>query len=188
MVAALIAQESTFDPTAKSTANARGLMQIMPATGRRLARTLGIRNFTTARLNDPETNIRLGTLNFSNVVKRFGGVYYALASYNAGESRISRWKVDRPTLDEDEFIDDIPFPETQNYVKRILGTAENYRVLYGPGGMRPTTVTPRPSAPRSSAAAKAAPKKSATPKKSTPAKKAPAKKKAPPKKTSSASH
>ena len=131
VVAALIAQESTFDPEIRSVANAWGLMQIVPATGRRLATPLGIRRFTTSMLTNPETNIRMGTLHFSRLVQQFGGTYYALASYNAGENRVVRWKAERPGLDEDEFIDDIPFPETQNYVKRILGTAEDYRSLYG---------------------------------------------------------
>jgi soluble lytic murein transglycosylase len=131
LVAALIAQESTFDPAIRSVANAWGLMQIVPATGRRLAASLGIRRFTTSMLTNPETNIRMGTLYFSRLVQQFGGTHYALASYNAGENRVVRWKAERPGLDEDEFIDDIPFPETQNYVKRILGTAEDYRLLYG---------------------------------------------------------
>jgi soluble lytic murein transglycosylase len=74
-------------------------------------------------------------------VRRFGGIYYALASYNAGENRVVRWKAERPGLDEDEFIDDIPFPETQNYVKRILGTAEDYRLLYGRDGGRPRSAS-----------------------------------------------
>ena len=84
-------------------------------------------------LTNGETNIRLGTLYFKRLVQQFGGTYYALASYNAGENRVVRWKAERPGIDEDEFIDDIPFPETQNYVKRILGTAEDYRRLYGGG-------------------------------------------------------
>jgi soluble lytic murein transglycosylase len=137
LIAALIGQESTFDPDIKSVANAWGLMQVVPATGRRLARGLGIRRFTTHSLTVPETNIRLGTLHFSRLVRQFGGIFYALASYNAGETRVIRWKAERPSIDEDEFIDDIPFPETQNYVKRILGTAEDYRVLYGRDGGRP---------------------------------------------------
>jgi soluble lytic murein transglycosylase len=131
LIAALVAQESNFDPEIRSAANAWGLMQIVPATGRRLARSVGIRRFTTSMLTNPETNVRLGTLYFSQLSARFGGTYYALASYNAGESRVVRWKAERPGLEEDEFIDDIPFPETQNYVKRILGTAEDYRRLYG---------------------------------------------------------
>jgi soluble lytic murein transglycosylase len=140
LVAALIAQESTFDPEIRSAANAWGLMQIVPATGRRLAGSLGIRRFSTSVLTNPETNIRMGTLYFSRLVQQFGGAHYALASYNAGENRVVRWKAERPGLDEDEFIDDIPFPETQNYVKRILGTAEDYRLLYGKGGGRPLPV------------------------------------------------
>jgi soluble lytic murein transglycosylase len=140
LVAALIGQESTFDAGVRSTANAWGLMQIVPATGRQLARSLGIRRFTTSMLTNPETNIRMGTLYFSRLVQQFGGTHYALASYNAGENRVVRWRAERPGLDEDEFIDDIPFPETQNYVKRILGTAEDYRQLYGKGGGRPIPV------------------------------------------------
>jgi soluble lytic murein transglycosylase len=68
---------------------------------------------------------------FADLSRRFGGDHFALASYNAGENRIVRWQRERPGLPADEFIDDIPFPETQNYVKRILGTAEDYRRLYG---------------------------------------------------------
>ena len=154
LVAALIAQESTFDPNARSVANAWGLMQIVPATGRRLARSLGIRRFTTASLTNPEINIRLGTLYFSRLVEQFGGTHYALASYNAGETRVVRWKEERPGLEEDEFIDDIPFPETQNYVKRILGTAEDYRRLYGEGDGSPIAIGRSSTSSASTAAVK----------------------------------
>ena len=171
VIAALVAQESTFDPKIRSVANAWGLMQVVPATGRRLARNLGIRNFTTARLTDPELNLKLGTYYFSRLVQQFGGTYYALASYNAGENRVVRWKAERPGLDEDEFIDDIPFPETQNYVKRILGTAEDYRMLYGERGASPTrigsgsaTASP-PRGTKKPAATKPAPAKKSPPKK-----------------------
>lgn len=136
LMAALIAQESTFDPKARSVANAWGLMQIVPATGRRVAQQLGIRRFQTSHLTNPEINIRIGMQYFSRLSKQFGGTHYALASYNAGESRVVRWKAERPNIDEDEFIDDIPFPETQNYVKRIMGTAEDYRLLYGQASRR----------------------------------------------------
>jgi peptidoglycan lytic transglycosylase len=176
LVAALIAQESTFDPDAHSSANAWGLMQIVPATGRRLARGLGIRRFNTSILTRPDINIRMGTLYFSDLVKQFGGTHYALASYNAGESRVVRWKMERPGLDEDEFIDDIPFPETQNYVKRILGTAEDYRRLYRDGGGQPRALITSSTA---KAAATAQP--TTTKNKAAPAKKVTPKKKAPPK-------
>ena len=137
VVAALINQESTFDPNARSVANAWGLMQILPSTGRRLARSVGIRSLPVRALTVPETNIRLGTLYFSRLSSQLGGAHFALASYNAGENRVIRWKRERPGLDTDEFIDDIPYPETQNYVKRILGTAEDYRMLYGRDGGKP---------------------------------------------------
>jgi soluble lytic murein transglycosylase len=127
-------------------------------------------------LTNPDVNIRMGTLYFSDLVKQFGGAYYALASYNAGESRVVRWKMERPGLDDDEFIDDIPFPETQNYVKRILGTAEDYRRLYREGAAQPRAV-------KASTTTKAdiAPSPAKTKKKVTPAKKTAPKKKTPPK-------
>ena len=131
LIAALVAQESTFDAGVRSAANAYGLMQIVPATGKRLARSLGIRKFSTGKLTDPETNVKLGTFYFKGLVNQFGGEHFALASYNAGESRVERWIAERGPMPQDEFIDDIPFPETQLYVKKILGTAEDYRQLYG---------------------------------------------------------
>ncbi len=131
VVAALVAQESNFDPVVISHANAYGLMQVLPSTGRRLARKLGVRPFSTKRLTEAEINVRLGTQFFADSIRRFGGVHFALAAYNAGDSRVAAWQRERPGMAQDEFIDDIPFPETQNYVKRILGTAEDYRYLYG---------------------------------------------------------
>jgi soluble lytic murein transglycosylase len=130
LVAALIAQESTFDATARSSANAWGLMQLLPSTGRRLARAEGIRRFSASRLTDPDTNVKLGTRYLAVLIQRFGEAHLALASYNAGEARVSRWRAERPGIESDAFIDDIPFPETQNYVKKILGTAEDYRQVY----------------------------------------------------------
>jgi peptidoglycan lytic transglycosylase len=130
LMAALIKQESTFEPTARSAANAWGLMQVLPSTGRRYARTLGIRGFRTSRLTDPETNIRIGMAYFADLVKQFGDVAPAVAAYNAGDARVARWVAERPGLDADEFIDDIPYPETRSYVKRVLGSADDYRALY----------------------------------------------------------
>ena len=73
----------------------------------------------------------MGTAYFADLVQQFGGAHYALATYNAGPSRVAKWIAEHPGVERDEFIDDIPFPETQNYVKKILGTAEDYRRLYG---------------------------------------------------------
>jgi soluble lytic murein transglycosylase len=145
LIAALMAQESTFTSDIRSAANAYGLMQIIPGTGRRYARELGIRRFSSKTLTNPETNIRIGTAYFKDLVDRFGGAHYALASYNAGENRIARWISERPGVKADEFIDDIPFPETQNYVKKILGTAEDYRRLYGGGLLVPAGMRHGPS-------------------------------------------
>ncbi|MEO6222002.1 MAG: lytic transglycosylase domain-containing protein, partial [Vicinamibacterales bacterium] len=130
LIAALVAQESTFDPAVRSSANAWGLMQVLPSTGKQYARTLKIAPFTTASLTNPEINVRIGTAYFADKIKEFGGVAPALASYNAGESPVRRWLAERPGVDRDEFIDGIPYPETQGYVKKIIGTAEDYRLLY----------------------------------------------------------
>ncbi|MFB3852188.1 MAG: transglycosylase SLT domain-containing protein [Vicinamibacterales bacterium] len=134
LVAALVAQESTFQADIRSSANAYGLMQIIPSTGRRLARQQGIQRFTTSMLTRADINLRLGTYYFASLLKQFGKPHLALAAYNAGDHRVRGWLAERPPLEQDEFIDDIPFPETQNYVKRILGTAEDYRKLYGARG------------------------------------------------------
>jgi len=130
VVAALVVQESNFDPVVVSHANAYGLMQVLPSTGRSYARKLGIRPFSTRRLKEAEVNVRIGTQIFADEIRKYGGVHFALAAYNAGGSRVIAWQREKPGLPQDEFIDDIPFPETQNYVKRILGTAEDYRYLY----------------------------------------------------------
>ncbi len=169
LIAALAAQESTFDAGIRSSAGAIGLMQIMPATGRGFARQLGIKPFSTGRLTEPDVNATIGTQYFANLMRQFGGAAYALAGYNAGESRVVRWRAERPGLPTDEWVDDIPFPETQNYVKRILGTAEDYRRLYGGGVLVPGVPTV--------AAALTAPAKPVTPAK--PALRRPAPKKAP---------
>jgi soluble lytic murein transglycosylase len=186
MMAALIAQESTFTPDVKSAANAYGLMQLLPSTGRVYARKTGIaRKFSLSLLTTADTNLRMGTAYFADLVEQFGGAHLALATYNAGPNRVQRWMSEKPGLERDEFIDDIPFPETQNYVKRILGTAEDYRRLYGPDGPSAADqVDARPA--RSAGSAKAEPPKAAASKgaasktgasKASAAKKSPAKKK-----------
>lgn len=133
LVVALVAQESTFQADVRSGANAWGLMQIVPPTGRRYAPKVGVRRFATSKLTDPDVNVRIGTAYLADLIGEFNDVASALAAYNAGENRVSRWRAERPGIARDEFIDDIPFPETQNYVKRIIGTAEDYRMLYGAG-------------------------------------------------------
>jgi soluble lytic murein transglycosylase len=128
-VAALVAQESTFVADVKSAANAYGLMQLLPSTARIYARKLNLR-YSSRLLTDPESNIRMGTAYLADKIKEFGDLHLVLASYNAGERPVHRWQAERPGLPVEEFIDDIPYPETQMYVKKILGTAEDYRRLY----------------------------------------------------------
>ena len=130
VVAALVAQESTFVADIRSSARAVGLMQLLPSTGRRYARKLKM-PYSPRLLTNPDASIKMGTAYLADTIREFGEPYLALASYNAGETRIRRWIAERPGLPRDEFIEEIPFPETQNYVKRILGTAEDYRRLYG---------------------------------------------------------
>jgi soluble lytic murein transglycosylase len=182
LIAALVAQESTFDPQIRSHANAVGLMQILPSTGRQYARRLKLR-YRPAMLTHAETNVRLGTAIFADLSNKLGGAHLALASYNAGENAVARWVSARPGVERDEFIDDIPYPETQNYVKKIIGTAEDYRLLYGPAGAAGGT---RRADPATGARSPAAGKSSAVaPTRKAPAAKAPAgKAKAPPKKAS----
>jgi soluble lytic murein transglycosylase len=165
VVAALIAQESTFTADVKSAANAYGLMQLLPSTGRQYAKQLHLPRFSISTLTTAEANIKMGTAYFADLVKQFGGLHFALATYNAGPSRIAKWIAAKPGLERDEFIDDIPFPETQNYVKRILGTAEDYRRLYGPDGALDADAVPAvshaPAPAASNAKAAAAPKPAA---------------------------
>jgi len=167
MIASLIAQESTFTADVRSVANAYGLMQIVPATGRQYARMLKLpRKFSIGMLTTADTNLKIGTAYFADLIQQFGGAHYALATYNAGPGRVTRWIAERPGIDTDEFIDDIPFPETQDYVKKILGRAEDYRYLYGDAlTVTANAPTPKPAARSASSgtasvkSAKAAPKK-----------------------------
>jgi peptidoglycan lytic transglycosylase len=183
VIAALIAQESTFTADVKSAANAYGLMQLLPSTGRQYARRIGItKRFSIGMLTTADTNLRMGTAYFADLVQQFGGTHFALATYNAGPSRVQRWINDKPGMERDEFIDDIPFPETQNYVKRILGTAEDYRRLYGTDAAsdegsadaKPAVAHDKATAAKKASATAATPppaakKKAVPPKKKTPA-------------------
>jgi soluble lytic murein transglycosylase len=105
---------------------------LLPATAKQYARKLGMK-YTKSILTNPEANIKIGTAYLADTIRAFDSVHLALASYNAGGTAVRRWMRAHPGISQEEFIDDIPYPETQGYVKRILGTAEDYRRLYGPG-------------------------------------------------------
>ena len=130
LVASLIRQESEFNPTAISRANAMGLMQLLPQVGKSLARELKIRHFSSDELLVPSTNLQLGTRYFRKIVDHYDGqVEYALAAYNAGENRVEDWRKGG-FKDKAEFVESIPFTETREYVQAILRNAVFYKLLY----------------------------------------------------------
>lgn len=131
---ALVRQESAFDPGAHSSAGARGLMQLMPATAKGIARQLSIKGHSTNRLtDDPHHNLTLGSAYLESMLKKYeGSMVMALAAYNAGPHRVNKWLKEngdpRLSLDKSiDWIESIPFSETRNYVQRILETLPIYR-------------------------------------------------------------
>jgi soluble lytic murein transglycosylase len=129
-VAALIRQESEFNPSVISYANAWGLMQLLPSVGKQMAREEGMTHFQTFQLLDPETNIKLGTRYLREMLDHLGNVpEYALAAYNAGESRVVDWESAGPYGGMDEFVESIPFTQTREYVQAILRNMETYKAI-----------------------------------------------------------
>ena len=132
LVNAIIKAESSFDPNAFSPAGAMGLMQLMPGTGRSLARRAKVRLDSEAQLFDPELNVRLGSFHLAGLVKEFGGALIpAIASYNAGRTAVKRWWEKRGDEPLPVFVERIPYEETRNYVKRVLAYYAEYRRIYG---------------------------------------------------------
>ena len=132
LMAALIRQESEFNPKAISRANARGLAQVMPATGRQLSRKLKIPRYSTAMLFTPDTNLKMGTYYLKQLSDELEGKWEAtLASYNAGKSHVNKWMASGNFREPAEFVESIPFNETRVYVQSVLRNAEVYRKLYG---------------------------------------------------------
>ncbi len=133
LMAALIRQESEFNPKAVSRANARGLTQIVPSTGRELSRRLKVTNYSTPRLFQPTVNLQLGTFYLKTIVDKLNGHYEAaLAAYNAGLSRAHSWLSWGDFREPAEFVETVPFSETRGYIQTVLRNADVYRRLYGP--------------------------------------------------------
>jgi soluble lytic murein transglycosylase len=130
LVAALIRQESNFTPRATSPAGARGLMQVMPAVGAALARSLDFPRWDPVLLYQPDVNVQLGVRHLAGALGRYSHPAYALAAYNAGDSRAKRWSAKRGGNDPELFVERIPFTETRDYVRIILRNRELYRALY----------------------------------------------------------
>jgi soluble lytic murein transglycosylase len=131
LVAALIRQESEFNPGAVSRANAVGLMQLLPKVGKSVAKQEKLKHFSTTQLFAPGINLQLGTRYFRGMVDKFGSFEYALAAYNAGAERVQDWQGQGKFRDAQEFVESIPFTETREYVQAILRNANVYRQLYG---------------------------------------------------------
>lgn len=131
LVAAVMREESSFNPRAVSITGALGLMQIMPSTGRTLARELGEEDFDSKELFDPKTNIRYGSRYLDELSKMFDdNAILAIASYNAGPDAAARWK-DSFRVAPDEFIESIPYPETRLYTKKVLKSYIEFLRLSG---------------------------------------------------------
>jgi len=134
MMLGLMRQESSYRETARSRVGATGLLQIMPRTGSRMADILGETDFHPDLLLDPSLNLRYGLSYMALLLRRFEGVFpMAVASYNAGPHNVSRWY--RPwqgRISMDAFVEQIPYTETRDYVKKVSGNYAAYVALYGP--------------------------------------------------------
>jgi soluble lytic murein transglycosylase len=132
LLSAVILEESRFNPQAISSAGARGLMQVLPSTANQIVQRIRVRPYSDELLFDPETNLRLGSWYLASLWEEFKGKEaLALAAYNAGPYLVREWMAKNPAAREDEFVENIPYPETRNYVIRVLSVARVYRLLYG---------------------------------------------------------
>lgn len=136
LVLALIRQESGFMEAVQSPVGARGLMQLMPATAKQVAREIKVA-FNPSKLDDPDYNVRLGSTYLGDMIDNFEGSYVmALAAYNAGPSRVRRWVKEYgdprdPIVDVIDWIEMIPFTETRGYVQRVMESLSIYRRKLG---------------------------------------------------------
>jgi len=130
-ILAVMRQESNFKPDAGSYAGARGLMQIMPATGESIAKQISLPDFEEGLLFDPEVNINMGAYYLGQQLDNFNqSMVYCLGAYNGGPGSMSGWISQFGTVSEDEFIEHITFLETKEYIKRVMGNYYLYRILY----------------------------------------------------------
>ncbi len=131
LVAGLMRQESMFRPKIVSPAGAIGLMQIMPATGKRVAKQIGMNDFEVGLLENPEVNIMLGTAYLADLVKRYGEDWIKVfAVYNAGPEAVAKWTASMPQAETDEFVECILYRETRLYVKKVLFNWALYHKIY----------------------------------------------------------
>jgi soluble lytic murein transglycosylase len=135
LILGIARQESNFDPEAVSSANARGLMQLLPSTAQQVAKRLGVRHQVAMLTTDTAHNMRLGAAYLDQLLARFGGTLpYAIAGYNAGPNRVDEWlgTYGDPRAGSVAMLDwmeQIPFAETRNYVQRVVENMSVYRAL-----------------------------------------------------------
>ncbi len=135
LAAGVIRQESLFDPEARSVADARGLMQVVPSVGAELARQAALPEWDPVLLFQPDVNIDFGIDHLADALGRLGWTERALAAYNAGLERVSRWQSIRGVgQDPEVFVERIPFAETRDYVKKVLQNTAMYHALYPKAG------------------------------------------------------
>ncbi|UTG94128.1 tetratricopeptide repeat protein [Geobacter sulfurreducens] len=152
LIYGLIKAESGFSPVALSPVGAVGLMQLMPSTAKGMVNGSSPANGISARLTDPTFNVGLGVRHLKDLLKQYNGnVVSAVAAYNAGSRPVDRWRRSLAGLREDEFIENIPYYETREYVKKVLTFAEVYRRLYRPAApalaFLPPVSAPEPPQP-----------------------------------------
>lgn len=131
LLAAVVREESSFFPRARSKAGARGLMQLMPETARPLALRRGLAFGDGELLDEPGANLELGAEFLAKLFREFGDPRLALAAYNAGPVRVRKWWEARRSEDLEIFVEQIPFEETRHFVKRVLISWEEYQRVYG---------------------------------------------------------
>lgn len=127
LVWAIMRQESAFDPDATSPVGASGLMQLMPATAEDEASRLGIEDYD---IYQADTNIRLGVSHIAWLLKRIKRLDWSIAAYNAGSGNLAKWVADQQDIPFEEWVEDIPYPETYDYTKKVLSNLYVYRWLY----------------------------------------------------------
>jgi soluble lytic murein transglycosylase len=125
-------QESGFVPEIRSPAGAIGLMQIMPSTGKNLAKMENIEDFNVSQLRDPELNIRLGTAYLDDLKKKYNGnLMLVLCNYNAGPGPTNRWRKNHGMKPIEVFNEEISYWETRDYTKKVMGNFWSYGIIYG---------------------------------------------------------
>jgi soluble lytic murein transglycosylase len=144
LVWAIMREESGYRPWITSSAGARGLLQIMPATGAQLASKNGFTGFDPDDLYTPRVNIALGAAYLDELGRRFPGrLSAAIGSYNAGPRAVNGWlRGKQKSREDDAWVEDIPYDQTRSYVKRVLRSLHVYRTMYGENGLLATPAAP----------------------------------------------